>query len=739
MYLYLKVLFFSLLSYSTFVQGQSIVNGILLEKGTLKPLKDVSIFILPHKTKVTSNENGSFSFENVPAGDCTIVINLTGYEKLEKNIDCKKNQDLNFYLEKKFYTSFETTVVGKIAKRDDQGQSLTQEEFIKAPGSFGGDPVRAAQNLPGVAVSGGSAQIIIQGSSPEDTGYLINGHRVPLIFHFGGLSSVVIPEAVERVELLPGGYGPEYSRAIGGIVGLKTKNPKNDRVHGMAYMDLLNAGGLVEGPIDEKSSFFFSGRYSYIGQVLKAVAKKNDNFELTAAPTFLDFTAIYNSELNEKNEFKTTFVASRDQLDFILNRPINNDPNLRGGLTRKTDFFRIIPQLTTQLSEKHKLDNSISIGKDKIFFNVSGKGGDIDSNAISQRSELISEWRPTYKTYLGLDNQWDSTDVYINLPTSFEAGGVRTPFSVGEEQKFRIRQTETLLGAYLRQEIKTYEDSKWTYLPNLRVDHFTVSKETHLQPRFQLRYQSDPSLLLRSALGKYVQTPKPQEISRLYGNSHLRSPYAVHYMVGFTKDFREGSSQGIEFTNNFYYKELKDLVVSDLNQRYSNAGTGKIYGGEVQAKYRKNEWTAQVVYTYLKSTRNIPGFGTQSSEFDQTHNLNLIGSYNKERWSFSSRLRFASGLPYTPVVGATFDSDNDVYIPSVGSIYSKRFGAFTQLDFRIDKKIIYERWILTAYLDIQNIMNSKNEQSIQYNYDYTDSTRARGLPILPTFGIKGEF
>ncbi len=83
--------------------------------------------------------------------------------------------------------------------------------------------------MPGVAQTGGSAQIIVQGSSPDDTGYLINGHRVPIVFHFGGLSSVIIPEAVERVELLPSGYGPEYSRAVGGIIGLTTKEPKKDR------------------------------------------------------------------------------------------------------------------------------------------------------------------------------------------------------------------------------------------------------------------------------------------------------------------------------------------------------------------------------------------------------------------------------------------------------------------------------------------------------------------------------
>lgn len=728
-----------LFSFSLFAQETNTIKGILLEKGTRKPLKDVSVFILPSKIKAVTTEKGDFLFENVPAGECTVIINLTGYDKLEKNLDCGKVKDLKYYLEKKFYTTFETTVIGKVTKRDDQAHSLTQEEFIKAPGSFGGDPVRAAQNLPGVAATGGSAQIIVQGASPDDTGYLINGHRVPLVFHFGGLSSVIIPEAVERVDLLPSGYGPEYSKAIGGIIGLTTKNPKEDRVHGMAYVDLLNTGGLVEGPIDEKSSFLVSGRYSYIGQVLKAVAKENEDFELTAAPTYYDFTSIYQRKVNENNDFKTTFIFSKDQLELILNKPAQNDPGLRGDFFTRTEFFRIIPQLTTQLSAKHKMDNSLGIGRDSIFVNISGKYLDINSNVISQRSEIVSSWKPTYKTYIGLDNQWIDSNVKVNLPTSYSVGGVGTPFSVGQVQKYETQEAQTQLGAYIRQEIKTSEDSKWTYLPNVRVDHFTLNTETHVQPRFQLRHQWDPSLLLRGAWGKYVQPPQPQESSHQYGNSNIRSPYAYHYMVGYTKDFREGSTQGMEFTNNYFYKELSDLVVPNVQKRYDNSGTGTIVGGELQAKYRKNEWSSQVVYTYLQSRRHIPGYGTRPSEYDQTHNLNLIGAYNKERWTFAGRFRFVSGLPYTPVTGSTFDSDNDVYIPNAGKIYSQRFEAFKQLDIRIDRKYIYETWILTAYLDIQNVTNSPNSQNIQYAYDYSEKKKVRGLPILPTFGIKGEF
>jgi hypothetical protein len=728
-----------LLSGVAVAQTAGPVTGTLVERGTRKPLKDVSVFILPHKLKAVSDERGGFAFPAVPAGDCELIVNLSGYQKYARKNVCEGAAPLTVYLEKVAYTTFETTVTSKVVKRDDQAQTLTQEEFLKAPGSFGGDPVRAAQNLPGVAATGGNAQIIVQGASPDDTGYLINGHRVPIVFHFGGLSSVVIPEAVERVDLLPASYGPEYSRAIGGIIGLTMTNPKDDRIHGMAFVDLLNAGGLVQGPIDKDSSFLIGGRYSYIGQVLKAVAQENDDFELTAAPTYYDLTGIYRNKLDEKNEFKTTMVVSKDELELILNKPANNDPGLRGDFYNRTEFFRIIPQISTRINEKTRMDHSIGVGRDNLLVNIGGRYLDVRSSVISHRSELQNEWSETYKTYIGLDNNFDRSNVRVNLPNNYSVGGVSNPFSVGEERKFDTVGDDGQFGAYLRQEIKTSADSKWTYLPNLRVDHFTLTRETQLQPRLQIRYQYEPSLQLRGAWGKYAQAPLPQEVSEDYGNKNITGPYAWHYMVGFRKDFRKDTTDGFELTNNYFYKDLKNLVVPDVRQNYRNAGIGTIYGAEVQAKYRMREWTTQLVYTLLKSERTIPGFGTQPAEFDQTHNLNLIGAYNTDRWTFSGRFRFVTGLPYTPVRGATFDADNDVYIPLTGRIYSQRFDAFNQLDIRIDRKFIYDKWILTAYLDILNVLNAENPQSIEYSFDYRQNRKVRGLPILPTFGVKGEF
>jgi hypothetical protein len=98
-----------------------------------------------------------------------------------------------------------------------------------------------------------------------------------------------------------------------------------------------------------------------------------------------------------------------------------------------------------------------------------------------------------------------------------------------------------------------------------------------------------------------------------------------------------------------------------------------------------------------------------------------------------------TGNPTTPVIGASFDADNDVYLPKRGVIYSERLKDFSQLDVRLDKKWILQTEVWTAYLDVQNVLNQKNSETVRYAYDYSTKEDISGLPVMLAFGMKGEF
>jgi hypothetical protein len=126
--------------------------------------------------------------------------------------------------------------------------------------------------------------------------------------------------------------------------------------------------------------------------------------------------------------------------------------------------------------------------------------------------------------------------------------------------------------------------------------------------------------------------------------------------------------------------------------------------------------------------------------FDQTHILTLVGSVRLgDGWEVGSRFRLVSGRPETPVRGSVFDNDLGRYVPLYGETYSSRTPLFHQLDIRVEKTWFFDWWRLSVYLDVQNVYNAKNPEATLYDYRYEESGPLRGLPLLPSLGVKGSF
>jgi hypothetical protein len=786
--LYQFVIFVAILLSQLTAFAGTRLEGRIIEKGTRRPLAGVSVFLLPLKLKSVSDESGGFAFESVdltigalPKSELTapvqLVINLTGYRRFEKNIEIEKSVretgpggvsgggvsgggvsgiDVGvLYIEKVQYSGFETLIIGKTKKRDDQERVLKPEDFLLAPGA-NRDPVKAIQNLPGVnRPSGGSSQIIVQGAEPEDTRYNVEGHTIPLIFHFGGLSSVLYPDSIESVSLLGAGYGPEFGRALGGHVGLRTRAPREDRWSGQGFVDIFNAGFMTEGPTSPTGSIIVSSRYSYIGSVIKKFAETQENFGLTAAPSFADLSVIYQEKINSTDRLKVTALGSQDQLELVFKDSVNGDPALRGRFFNDTSFFRVITAFTRKLENDDETSVSIGVGKDKILVDVGENFFRLDANRLTTRADYLTHWGRSgtrdFKSYFGWDNDYTWFNIGIRIPEVGGGGGVGTPISVGKTKEADASGRGHLLGLYNRNEWKLSE--KLTAIPGLRVDFSPRAKELLPQPRLAFRYSPEESVLYRFATGIFHQAPSGQQSSDAFGNPDLKSPRAFHVNGGWEKDFKNGASTGSNVSAGLFFKELDGLIVRStaqverggavVNENYSNSGSGTIFGSELSWKHLWAQGSFIVNYTYAQSKRRQPGQAEFPSAFDQTHNLNLLSTYRPmgwgERWVFTGRFRFVTGSPLTPVTSGVFDADQDVYVPVRGAFFSDRKASFVQLDVRGEYKWIYDTWILSAYADIQNALNQKNVESVDYSYDYSRREDVMGLGILPTIGLRGEF
>lgn len=718
------------------------------ERGTRSPLRKVPVFILfgeNGRQRLETDLNGQIevSDERLHDSSSRIVINLANYLRFEKRLDASPV----IYIERDpEATVLETTIKDK--KRDSFSQRrVSQQEFLMAPGA-NADPVRALQNLAGVnRVQGLASQIVIQGAGPQDTSYLIDQHKVPIIFHFGGISSVVSPFAVEDVDLLAAGYGAQYGRANGGLVNLTVRKARRDRIHGLGFIDLLNAGALAEGPIGDQGGWLISGRQSYIGSVLKAVFKKNENFDLTVAPSYRDFTLGVDYDYSPKDQVRLTGVYSRDELTFLFKQPLKADPSIRGSFDNVTQFWRLIPQWTHRHSDSSVSKFSLGMGQDQVKVDAGENRFDLDVLALTTRFEHERALSERVQQRLGFDHSYAWADLQIALPDTFSAGGVSNPLSSGERRTASISAEDHNLGLYSITEIKT--TSRLSLFPQLRLDRYVRTSELIVQPRGAVSYALSSSVSLRASGGLYSQPAQPQESDPYFGNPNIRAPRSLQISAGTGLDFREGGARGWTADLDVFGRRFDRLVIPSSRfttqngaltpENFNNDGRGYAVGLQTEGKWSDDRFSARVIYTLSQSRRYQPSQGWTRAQYDQTHMLGLIGSYQMRRWTFSGRFRYATGNPITPVKDAVFDSDSDVYIPIRGAFYSDRLPDFYQLDLRVDRKWTFDKWILSVYLDIQNVTNRKNPEGVVYAFDYSQRKTISGLPILPLLGVKGEF
>ena len=183
--------------------------------------------------------------------------------------------------------------------------------------------------------------------------------------------------------------------------------------------------------------------------------------------------------------------------------------------------------------------------------------------------------------------------------------------------------------------------------------------------------------------------------------------------------------------------------------RFSQApiGKGRAYGIEVLLKrdLSKN-FFGWIAYTLswsderAKATPWTKGTGYAPADSDQRHILTVIGQYKfGNGWELGARFRLTTGTPDTPVVGSTYDSDTQSYRPIYGPDGSTRQPTFHQLDLRVDRVFLFDRWQLGAYLDVQNVYNHTNQEGTIADYRFRSQIIVPDIPILPTLGIKGSF
>ncbi len=269
--------------------------GQVRDARTKKPLASVKVTLDGGQT-ATTDADGRFQIASVPPGTRAITLSgerLTDVQTTE-SLEAGRRTTVTYDVELQDQAAsadekddLEIVVTAPALEKAVVSTEVSADEARKVPGTQG-DVLKVVENLPGVArPSLGSGQLVVWGAAPQDTRVFMDGVPLPSLYHQGGFRSVIHSDLVESVELVPGGWGAEYGRGIGGLVGVHLKPHDPDGVHGSASADLHDASADTRAKIGDRFAVELAGRESYLDALLPVFTSRNIG-EYVPIPRYYD-------------------------------------------------------------------------------------------------------------------------------------------------------------------------------------------------------------------------------------------------------------------------------------------------------------------------------------------------------------------------------------------------------------------------------------------------------------------
>jgi hypothetical protein len=734
-----------------------------------------------------SDEDGRFEIADVPRGKVRVVVVSPGHERLEVWAEASADaKELLLFLEPGDEDGFRTEVVSERDIELPRAEHRVEGERARVYPGTAGDPVRAVQNLPGVArAPGGLGLVAIRGGDPRQTGIYVDGHPVPRAFHVLPLAAVVSPSMVEAVELTPGNYDAAYGGHAGGLLEIHTRpgplfGEPNRAIHGEAHLDLFDVGGAFRGPVGP-GAVAFAFRRSHVGEVLQAADNLIGNTGLLV-PNYWDYIARVDLPIRRRHRLTLKAFGAGDSLhdttEYIPGEPVEID--FSSAFHRFDLGYEFAdPRTRAGLSAALLLDDS-SVGAEY----PSHRNG----WTFSLRASTSHRWTRHMTLLAGLDladvharrrTEYPDYPDYPDYPESPEAGDA----SEYETHHYRFG---TWLGVAF---MVSPRPGPLIIRPQVRLNVFGTSSEQRLavDPRLDLRWHVHRRIELFAALGRYSSPSKvygggyggiertftgtaiidvPDWLSAYFDPGDEQEVQNGWLVVQHTHHASLGAAIALPWAltlraTTFWRESLAAVragprdweepsVDEPLTDTTFRVPPTRAYGLEFLLDRTLGKSIHGLIgYTLLRA--RTKGESWQYSIeadaewlptiFDQRHNLVALAIFELPRnFRLGARFRAVSGNPEERVIGTvvSVDIQGYRYSPIRGKLGSTYAPPFHQLDIRIDKTWYAKRFLVVGYVDIQNVYNNLYPEIWVYSRDWTERSSRLGLPIFPSFGLRIE-
>jgi hypothetical protein len=684
------------------------LHGCVLEAGTRRPLGGAAITV-DAVSAGASGDDGCFTFQ-VRAGSHRVQVQAIDHQSANLLLDVARVTGTDVIVRmgpQQTGERYQTTVVAGHEEVPHIG--VTGDEARRTPGASG-DPLRVLGSLPGVSqVVWPAAIYVVRGANPGNTGFFLDGIKIPALFHLALGPSIIHPYFVEALDFYPGTYPPSYGGFVAGIVAARTAPTPTDRVHASADVTVFDAGGLVTAPWDDRrGTVALAARYSYTGALLS----------LLETDTTLRY-GDYQARVDHKLGSGRATVFAFGSLDDIGWR----DPTLEAQQYGALQFHRIDARWVGPLGPGHLLAAATG-GADWAHSTLFAKPIQVRALSAAPRLRYDLAGR-VLELSVGADLQAQSftTQVPLFQGQQSDLGRSRRALTQGTFAALTIHVGPHLIVS-----------------PGVRADVFAEegTRRLAVEPRLDLLLHATDVLSFKASAGRSAQMPSLPVSVAGFESFGLRS-LGLQTSLGGSLGVEARTPAALTLSATGYYQRLRltdirNIEIASMDPTspgYLVARNGESYGVEVLARRGDRErlygWLA---YTLSWSLREDDNGVLGTSDWDQRHILNAVAGYRlRGGYSIGARVHYHTGRR-API----FNS---------GGEYAQ-LPAFYQLDLRADRRFVFDRFVMDVFADFAN--TTLTREVIQVTRPFPDPGQPpqpdlqQGFRIiLPTVGVHGEF
>ena len=642
------------------------------------------------------------------------------------------------------------------APKRSLGKSTVSAKLIKRmPGLAEADVIRSIQALPGVVASSDfSTKIYVRGGGSDQNLILLDRAVVYSPVHFFGLFSTFLVEGIDEVNFYKGGFPPEYGNRLSSVLDIKSRTGgkdtgdtwfKGSSIKISTFASQAHTEGR-QGPF----RWLLAGRRTYIDQML-GFLRSIDATELDLPYAFYDLQGSGYYDLGGGNSFLLSFYQGRDELVFYPfevdwgNTVIPANLNLR---------------LTTELSSRTSLSYSLfsqGFGLESIFKFYNR----IATYNLTQSFEYSG--LEDHRLTLGGDFNWMQTIFTNEQPVV----------------KLRLRD---YTGFFLN---NLFAQDKWTsgsseVTAGARLSWSSTLPAPYLEPRLSYKYRLTPEQSLDLHAGYYVQYINSINFADQESLNEFYYPAkeVAYRTVNPTTSLLLSAGYGVEkirgawdITLEGYYKTLNHLAVfaseelpdslqdrSDLTLG-DNFKEANGYSIGFEVSLRRPEGLLFGGLSYSNGTSVIREDNSTEAYFPRWHHPHSFkadlainwrgkdGIWNAKKkgryFRSSTTLKYATGLPYTEVLGyvpvhfqdqspgESAGGPNPEFGGDLATVNGNRNAAFVPAYLRWDAKVV--DWGREGKWNFSwTILNLTNHENIFF-YSYDQQTNPPERVVITQF------